>query len=52
MQHELGRRENRIGYWWESQKEKDRYEDQDVGGCTIMKMILQKHDEVAWSGLM
>jgi hypothetical protein len=21
-----------IGYWWESQKERDHYEDQDVGG--------------------
>jgi hypothetical protein len=26
-----------IGYWWESQKERDHYEDQDVGGWTILK---------------
>jgi muramidase (phage lysozyme) len=23
-----------IGYWWESQKERDHLEDQDVGGWT------------------
>jgi hypothetical protein len=26
-----------IGYWWESQKERDHWEDQDVGGWTILK---------------
>jgi hypothetical protein len=31
-----------IGYWWESQKEKDHYEDQDVGGSTILKLILER----------
>jgi hypothetical protein len=25
-----------IGYSWESQKERDHYEDQDVGGCIIL----------------
>jgi hypothetical protein len=29
-----------IGYWWESQKERDHWEDQDVGGWTILKMVL------------
>jgi hypothetical protein len=28
----MGRRGIRIGYWWESQKERDHWEDQDVGG--------------------
>jgi hypothetical protein len=32
-----GRREMRIGYWWESQKERDHKEDQDVGGWIILK---------------
>jgi hypothetical protein len=31
------RRGMRIGYWWESQKERDHYEVQDVGGWTILK---------------
>jgi hypothetical protein len=26
-----------IGYWWESQKERDQWEDQDVCGLTILK---------------
>jgi hypothetical protein len=28
----MERRGMHIGYWWESQKERDRWEDQDVGG--------------------
>jgi hypothetical protein len=28
----MGRRGMQIGYWWESQKERDHWEDQDVGG--------------------
>jgi hypothetical protein len=31
-----------IEYWWESQKERDHSEDQDVGGWTILKWILEK----------
>jgi hypothetical protein len=28
-----------IVYWWESQKERDHWEDQDLGGWTISKWI-------------
>jgi hypothetical protein len=31
-----------IGYWWESQKERDRLEHQDVDGWTILKWILER----------
>jgi hypothetical protein len=47
MQHEWGRGGMHIGYWWESQKERDHWEDQDVDGRTILKMDLR---EVGWDG--
>jgi hypothetical protein len=31
-----------IAYWWESQMEKDHWEDQGVGGWTILKWILER----------
>jgi hypothetical protein len=36
------------GYWWESQKERDHWEDQDVGGWTILGWILERLDDVNW----
>jgi hypothetical protein len=35
-----------IGYWWESQKERDHFEDQDVGGWITLKWSLERQDEV------
>jgi hypothetical protein len=32
-----GRRGTHMGYWWESQKKRDHWEDQDLGGWTILK---------------
>jgi hypothetical protein len=31
-----------IGFWWESQKDKDCYEDLDVGGRIILKYMLEE----------
>jgi hypothetical protein len=31
-----------IGYWWESQKEKDYWEDQGVGGWAVLKLIIER----------
>jgi hypothetical protein len=31
-----------IGFWWESQKEKDHWEDIDAGGSIILRLILEK----------
>jgi hypothetical protein len=42
--HECERRGIHIGYWWESQKERDHWEDQDVSGWTILKWI-------GWDGM-
>jgi hypothetical protein len=36
------RRGMHIIYWWESQKERDHWEDQDVGKWTILKWILER----------
>jgi hypothetical protein len=41
-----------IGYWWESQKEGHHWEDQDVGGWTILKWILEGQDGMVWIGLV
>jgi hypothetical protein len=31
-----------VNFWWESQKERDHWEDQDVDGWTILKWILER----------
>jgi hypothetical protein len=31
-----------MGFWWESQKERDPYEDLDVDGRAILKLNLQR----------
>jgi hypothetical protein len=35
-----------IGYWRESQKERDHWEDKDVGGLTVLKWILERYDGI------
>jgi hypothetical protein len=50
MQHEWGRGGMLIGYWWESQKERDHWEDQDVDGWTILKWILERYDGMVGIG--
>jgi hypothetical protein len=41
---QMGRKGMHIGYWWEIQKEREHWEDQDVGGWTILKWILERED--------
>jgi hypothetical protein len=48
--HEWGRRGTHIDYWWENQKERDHWEDQDVGGWIILGWILERWDGVMWTG--
>jgi hypothetical protein len=40
----MGRRGMHIGYWWETQKKRDHWEDQGVGGWTILKWM-------GWNGM-
>jgi hypothetical protein len=44
----IGRRDIHIGFWWEIQKVRNHWEDQDVGGWTILKWILR---EIRWDGM-
>jgi hypothetical protein len=48
----MGRRGARIDYWWKSQRERDHYEDQDVGGLIILGWILEvRWGDVDWIDL-
>jgi hypothetical protein len=37
-----GRKGMHIGSWWESQKERNHYEDLDAGGRIILKWMLER----------
>jgi hypothetical protein len=39
---QMGGRGLHRGSWWESPKERVRWEDQDVGGWTILKWISER----------
>jgi hypothetical protein len=36
----MGSRGMHVGYWWKSQKQRDQWEDQEVGGSIILEWIL------------
>jgi hypothetical protein len=46
------RRGTNRDYWWESPRERDHQEDQDIGGWIILELILERWDEVMWTGLV
>jgi hypothetical protein len=50
MYYKWGRRGMHIGYRWEIQKERDHWEDQDIGGWTILKWILEREERIIWIG--
>jgi hypothetical protein len=41
-----------VGYWWESQKGRNNYEDQILCGWIILRLILERYDGVVWAGLV
>jgi hypothetical protein len=45
-----GRRGMHVGYWWGIQNKRDHWEDQDLGGWTILKWILGRQDAMVWIG--
>jgi hypothetical protein len=48
----MGKRRMRIVYWWESQRGKDHYENQDVDVWIILGWILERWVGVMWTGLV
>jgi hypothetical protein len=47
-----GRRGTSIDYRWESQRERDYEEDQDVDGWILLGCILERWNGVMWTGLV
>jgi hypothetical protein len=45
----MGRRGMHVGFWWESQKERDHWEDLDAGGRIMLKWASEKWD---WCGMV
>jgi hypothetical protein len=52
MQYEWERKGMHIGYWWESHKERDYFEDQDVGVWTVLKWIVERCEGMVWIGMI
>jgi hypothetical protein len=47
-----GRRGEHTGFWWESPKEKDHYENLDLYGRILLRLIIEKSYGVVWTGFI
>jgi hypothetical protein len=48
----MGKRWTHIGYYWESRKDEDHWEDQDTDGCLLLRWILEgKNGDERWISL-
>jgi hypothetical protein len=50
--HARGRRGIHVGIRRESQKEREHWEDTDIGGMIMLKWIIEKDDGMIWTGLL
>ena len=41
-----------IGFWWVNLKERNHLKDPGTDGRIILKLIINKWDEMAWTGLI
>jgi hypothetical protein len=48
----MGRRLRHVGSWWESQRERDRKENLDVGGRILHGWILERYYGILGTGLI
>jgi hypothetical protein len=48
----MGRRGMHVRFWLESRKERDHLEDLNVVGMVILQFILERKDEMVWTGLI
>jgi hypothetical protein len=48
----MGRKGMCISYWYETLRERHRYEDQDVCGWIIIGWILVRRNGMMWNGLV
>jgi len=47
-----GRQKVYTGFWWGNLRERDHFEDPGLGEIIILRWIVRKGEEGAWTGLI